>query len=225
MTTGYEPSNNFNLDLGDAATGFPVSVPALSQAVLLGDTHNFSQHVVNEIRVGFNRLNVTFATNTIGTVPSDVGVDQAITRATFTDTSLAPFGLNGVFPEGRIVNTWQAQDNFNWVIGKHTFKSGVNYTYQRSPNTFLPNLNGAFRFANWEAFAANTPNRVRIAAGSPTLDFREHDTFLYAGDDAFVFDRIHHSPLCIYPYLRICHDNACPASEYAPYEAATGSTG
>src|SRR5205807_1075084 len=62
-------------------------------------------------------------------------------------------------------------------------KAGVNYTYQRSPNTFLPNLNGAFRFADWQAFAANTPNRVRIAAGTPTLDFREYDTFLYAGDD------------------------------------------
>ena len=179
----FNRGNNFNLDFGDAAAGFPVSVPALSQAVLLGDTHNFSSHIVNELRVGFNRLNVVFATNTLGTVPSDTGVDQAITRATFTDPSLLPFGLNGAFPEGRIVNTWQAQDNLNWVKGKHTFKAGVNYTYQRSPNTFLPNLNGAFRFANWESFAANTPNRVRIAAGTPTLDFREHDTFLYAGDD------------------------------------------
>ncbi|HEX3153852.1 MAG TPA: carboxypeptidase regulatory-like domain-containing protein [Candidatus Angelobacter sp.] len=179
----FNRGNNFNIDTGDAAAGFPVSVPALSQAVLLGDTHNFSTHVVNELRVGFNRLNVVFATNTIGTVPSDTGVDQAITRATFTDPSLLPFGLNGAFPEGRIVNTWQGQDNLNWVRGKHTFKAGVNYTYQRSPNTFLPNLNGAFRFADWEAFAADTPNRVRIAAGTPTLDFREHDTFLYAGDD------------------------------------------
>ena len=31
------------------------------------------------------------------------------------------------------------------VLGKHTLKAGVNYTYQRSPNVFLPNLNGAFR--------------------------------------------------------------------------------
>jgi hypothetical protein len=179
----FNRGNNFNLDFGDAAAGFPVSVPALSQAILLGDTHNFNTHVVNELRVGFNRLNVVFATNTIGTVPSDTGVDQAISRATFTDPSLLPFGLNGAFPEGRIVNTWQAQDNLNWVKGKHTFKAGANYTYQRSPNTFLPNLNGAFRFADWQAFAADTPNRVRIAAGTPTLDFREHDTFLYAGDD------------------------------------------
>jgi hypothetical protein len=56
----FNRGNNFNLDFGDAAAGFPVSVPALSQAVLLGDTHNFSTHVVNELRVGFNRLNVFF---------------------------------------------------------------------------------------------------------------------------------------------------------------------
>ena len=186
----FNRGNNFNLDFGDAAAGLPVSVPALSQAILVGDTHNFSPHIVNELRVGFNRLNVVFATNTIGTVPSDTNIDQAITRATFTDTSLLSFGLNGVFPEGRIVNTWQGQDNLNWVKGKHTFKAGVNYTYQRSPNTFLPNLNGAFRFADWEAFAANTPNRVRIAAGTPTLDFREHDTFLYAGDDWKVWQNL-----------------------------------
>ncbi len=179
----FNRGNNFNLDLGDGAAGLPVSVPALSQAVLIGDTHNFSPYFVNEARVGFNRLNVTFATNTLGTVPSDSNVDQAITRATFNSPQLLPFGLSGAFPEGRIVNTWQGQDNLNYVVGHHTFKAGVNYTYQRSPNTFLPNLNGAFRFSSWEAFMDNTPNRVRVANGTSTLDFREHDTFLYAGDD------------------------------------------
>ena len=81
------------------------------------------------------------------------------------------------------MNTYQAQDNFNWVAGKHQIKAGVNYTYQRSPNAFLPNINGQFRFADWDAFFANTPNRVRIAQGPSSLDFREHDTFLYLGDD------------------------------------------
>ena len=181
----FNRGNNFNLDLspGDAAAGYPVSVPALSQAILIGDTHNFSSRLVNEARVGFNRLNVDFAGNTIGTAASVSGIDQAVTRATFSDTTLQPFGLNPGFPQGRIVNTWQAQDNLNYVLGKHTFKAGVNYSYARSPSTFLPNLNGAYRFDDWYGFAADTPNRVRIAAGQASLDFREHDTFLYAGDD------------------------------------------
>src|SRR6476469_782131 len=67
----FNRGNNFNLDFGDAAAGYPVSVPALSQAILVGDTHSFTQHIVNDMRIGYNRLNVTFATNTIGTVPSD----------------------------------------------------------------------------------------------------------------------------------------------------------
>ena len=74
-------------------------------------------------------------------------------------------------PQQRIVNTWQAQDNWNWVLGKHQIKAGVNWTYQRSPNIFLPNINGAYRFSNWEAYFANTPNRVRIADRSVLARF------------------------------------------------------
>ena len=61
----------------------------------------------------------------------------------------------------------------------------MNYTFQRSPNIFLPTINGAFRFASTGAsFRRPTaPNRVQLAAGNPSLDFREHDTFLYGGDD------------------------------------------
>jgi hypothetical protein len=203
----FNRGNNFNNDFGDAAAGYPVSVPALSQAILVGWTHNLSSHMVNEARVSFNRLNVDFGTNTIGTVPSAAQVGQAAARVTFrfpsaflpqatadTDINfpnigLLPIGTATNLPQSRIVNTWQAQDNWNLVMGKHTFKAGVNYTFQRSPNVFLPALNGAFRFDSWgdvglgTSFVANQPDRVQIASGDPSLDFREHDTFLYGGDD------------------------------------------
>jgi hypothetical protein len=181
----FNRGNNFNLDFGDAAAGYPVNVPALSQAVLIGWTHNLSAHMVNEARVGFNRLNVDFGGNTLGTVPTADGVDQAVTRVTFNQPGVANMAIGAAtnLPQSRIVNTWQAQDNWNFVMGKHTLKAGVNYTFQRSPNIFLPLIDGSFRFGSWSSFAANTPNRVQIASGSPSLDFREHDTFLYGGDD------------------------------------------
>jgi carboxypeptidase family protein len=203
----FNRGNSFNNDFGDAAAGYPVSVPALSQAILVGWTHNLSSRMVNEARVGFDRLNVDFGTNTIGTVPSAAAVDQAVARVSFRFPSafLAPgtnftsaFFPNDPFlaigtatnlPQSRIVNTWQAQDNWNYVVGKHTFKAGVNYTFQRSPNVFLPAINGAFRFDSWgdlglgSNFVENLPDRVQIASGNPSLDFREHDTFIYGGDD------------------------------------------
>jgi hypothetical protein len=89
--------------------------------------------------------------------------------------------LNTNLPQQRIVNTWQGQDNWNYVMGKHQIKAGVNFTYQRSPNIFLPNINGQFRFADWDAFFANTPDRVRIASGPSSLDFREMTPFSTSG--------------------------------------------
>jgi hypothetical protein len=179
----FNRGNNFNLDecADCGAAGYPVSVPALSQAILVGWTHNLSSRMVNEARVGFDRLNVLFGGNTIGTVPT--GVDAALTRIGFLTPGLLGVGTATNLPQFRIVNTYQAQDNWNYVVGKHTFKAGVNYTYQRNPNGFLPAVNGSFTFLNWDDFAANTPAQVSIAAGSSSFDLREHDLFLYGGDD------------------------------------------
>jgi hypothetical protein len=196
----FNRGNPFNLDLGDAAAGYPVSEPALSQAVLLGDTHSFSTRMVNELRLGFNRLNVDFGGNLFGnTVPVAAQLDQATTRVTFQTPGFLPIGAATNLPQSRIVNTWQVQDNWTYVQGKHAFKAGVNWTYQRSPNMFLPVIDGAYRFGAtaagpnppgtipaetaWGNFMLDSPNRVQIAQGDPSLDFREYDTFLYAGDD------------------------------------------
>src|SRR5579859_5690301 len=179
----FNRGNNFNVS-DNPVTGYGANITALSQAMLVSETHNFSSHMVNETRVGFDRLNVDFGGNNMGNPfePAQGGILGALTNVTIQGGNLG-FGPATNFPQGRIVNTWQAQDNFNYVWGKHAFKSGVNWTYQRSPNTFLPNVNGAYRYGSLTSFINGTPNRIQIAAGNPVLDFREYDTFLYGGDD------------------------------------------
>lgn len=198
ITTRYlfNRNNNFNRassGINLAAAGYVNNVPALSQDFVVGWTHNLSAHMVNELRGSFGRLNVEFGGNTIGTVADIAQLDQAVTNVSFQNTSLLGFGPATAVPQGRIVNTWQLQDNWNYVLGKHSLKAGVNWTYQRSPNIFLPNINGQFRFGpavgsnsisnNLLSFINDTPNRVSIAEGTSDLDFREYDTFLYFGDD------------------------------------------
>ncbi|HEV7522693.1 MAG TPA: TonB-dependent receptor [Candidatus Angelobacter sp.] len=179
----FNRGNNFN-GSDSPVTGYAANVTALSQAVLMSETHNFTSHMVNEVRLGFDRLNVNFGGNNIGNPfePAQGGILNALTNVTIQG-GFAGFGPATNFPQGRLVNTWQAQDNFNYVMGKHSFKSGVNWTYQRSPNTFLPNINGAYRYGSLTSFVNGTPNRIQIAQGNPVLDFREYDTFLYGGDD------------------------------------------
>jgi len=183
----YNRSNFLNNDDGaqGAAAGYPFNEPALAQSALASWTHNFSSRIVNEARVSYGRLNVEFGGNNIGnTVPTVGNLNQALTNVIFNNTQVnLGFGPNVAFPQNRIVNTWQGQDNLNYVVGKHQIKAGVNWTYQRTGNNFLPNLNGQFRFADWDAFFANTPDRVRVGNGPSNLDFREYDTFAYIGDD------------------------------------------
>ena len=66
----------------------------------------------------------------------------------------------------------------------------MNFTYQRSPNKFLPNANGAFTFDDWGTFAANAPYSTSITVGNPNLDFREYDSFYYFGDDWKINNRL-----------------------------------
>ena len=82
-----------------------------------------------------------------------------------------------------MVNTWQAQDNWNYVMGKHTIKAGVNWTHQQSPNIFLPFVNGGYIFNTLSDYVNNLPLVDIITQGNPELGLKENDTFFYVGDD------------------------------------------
>jgi hypothetical protein len=142
--------------------------------------------MANEFRASYGKLDVQFGGNSIGnTVPNTGSIGTAISQIIFNNPARSElsFGPATNSPQGRVVSTYQLQDNFSYFVGRHSLKAGVNFTYQHSPNAFLPNLNGQFRFRNWGTFAQDIPNRIRIASGNPNLDFRERDTFAYIGDD------------------------------------------
>jgi Carboxypeptidase regulatory-like domain len=182
----YSNTNFLNNDPGSggAAAGYPFNVPALSQDYGFSWTRTISNHMANEFRASYGRLNVGFGGNTIGnTVPAPAALTSALTNVTFNDPSLLSFGPATNLPDSRVVNTYQFQDNWTLYKGRHSFKAGVNYTYQRSPNIFLPEINGQYEFSDYGAMGENQPFLIRIADGNPNLDFREHDTFLYAQDD------------------------------------------
>jgi carboxypeptidase family protein len=181
----YNRSTFYNTDaFATAAAGYPANVPALSQAYGFSWVRTLSSRMANEFRASYGRLNVEFGGNSIGnTIPNQADIDKAIARISFNSSSRLGFGPATNAPQGRIVNTYQLQDNWSYFLGRHSLKAGVNFTYQRSPNKFLPVLNGSWRFTNWDSFGSDTPNRVQIASGDPNLDFREKDTFVYFGDD------------------------------------------
>ncbi len=181
----YNKSTSVNTDaFGTGASGYPASVPALSQAWGFSWARTLSTRMSNEFRLSYGRENVEFGGNTLGnTVPNATSISDALTNVVFAASGLLGYGPLTSAPQGRIVNTYQLQDNWAFVVGRHQLKAGVNVTQQRSPNFFLPNVNGQWQFADYGGYASNDPTRIRIASGNPVLPFKETDTFLYVGDD------------------------------------------
>jgi Carboxypeptidase regulatory-like domain len=227
----YGKDNSIN-GSGDIAGGYFYSVPALSQSLLVGWSRPITNNMTNEFRLSYGRLNVEFGGNTFGnTVAPASNLANALSSISLSgDTALfapttctTPPCTQGVtfdsvgppnnVPQARIVNTYQIQDNWSYVRGKHQWKAGVNATYQQSPNVFLPNFNGTYSFSNFttpaggftttnsagnticalpggvtldslSAFACDIPTTINItSATTPELGFKEYDTFLYVGDD------------------------------------------
>ena len=180
----YMFQKEISFDDGDVSGGYPFNIPSLTQTILLDETHTFTSTMVNDFRIGFSRANIDFGTNSLGnTIPSAGQLANALTNVTIQASGFQGWGPATNLPQSRILGTWQGQDNWSWLQGKNQWKAGVNYTYQRTTNIFFPFINGGFTFADWDAVAANTPDGVEVGTGNPVLDFREHDLFLYAGND------------------------------------------
>ncbi len=167
----------------NGAAGYPSNVPSMGQQWGFSWTRNLSSSMFNEARLNFGRLGVQFGGNGIGnTLPQMSNLAGGLGSVTMPSGYLN-WGVPNTYPQGRIVNTYQFQDNWSYLRGRHQLKAGANLTYQRSPNVFLPNYNGTWSFANFNNFIANIPSSIAITLGDPNLDFREHDSFFYFGDD------------------------------------------
>ncbi len=126
------------------------------QLMTLNDSWAISPTMVNEARLGFNRIHITFvadnlfasATSGINSgAPASIGLPQITVSGAFT------FGGIGGFPQGRGDNTYGLSDTLSWIHGNHTVKFGAEYRPVNSDNfSFTP---GTFTFPSVTAFLAD----------------------------------------------------------------------
>ena len=112
--------------------GFGDHRNAHRQVLTLNETHVFSPKLVNEARLGFNRINIAF-TPTFQANPNDYhisdGVNAAIGLPQMTIADLAPLNFGGpsMFPQGRTDTLGIFSDTATYLTGKHTLKFGGEY--------------------------------------------------------------------------------------------------
>jgi hypothetical protein len=191
---------------GRFATGAWVDIPARDQQIALDWTRTFTNQFVNQVRYSFSRAGFGFEG---GSFPNctRLSIFDCPTGITLQGTNAA-FGMQNNLPQGRTINNTQVQDNASLVHGHHTFKIGGEFYKQRSPNTFLPNIDGTYTFSSagsgaggscqtqfpglavysaticsFSRFLANTPTSLALTDGPPKFNFKEYDLAAYFGDD------------------------------------------
>ena len=179
-----------------AVPGFGNRIPRRAQNFMLGDTHVFSSALVNEVRLGFNRVSLAVnQQNQSNNLNKAVGLPVISTNP--RDTGLSQIGVVGFStlgdelnnPQRQAASTYQIVDNLSWSHGRHLIKVGGEYRHQRQ-NTFADVLSrGLIQFTGFTGNALaemlqDVPSYSTVARldnpqhlRTNTVAFYGHDTF------------------------------------------------
>jgi len=154
---------------GNNLPGYGDSRHGVRQVLTINDTHTISPTLVNEARLGFNRIHIIFAAeNTLNAADYGInsGVNAPIGLPQITVTGAFAFGGINNFPQGRGDTTMIGGDTVSWVRGNHTIRFGGEYrqtianSYTQTPGTFaFPSIN-TFILDQANAFTTNSSNRA-----------------------------------------------------------------
>jgi hypothetical protein len=154
---------------GNTIAGFGDHRTAHRQIGTINEVHIFSPNVVNEARVGFNRIAINFS-DSFNAVSSDYGIPNGVTAAiglpqmTVTDLGLNFGGPSG-FPQGRFVTTGVFSDTLNYLKGKHSIKTGGEF--RRFQGNNFNNTAGTVQFSTTANFIAGLSNAYTANSVNP----------------------------------------------------------
>jgi len=139
---------------GNTIPGFGDHRGAHRQIGTINEIHVFSPALVNEARVGFSRIAISFVPNTAEN-PLDFGIQNGVTyNQALPQISVQDIGLNfggpSGFPQGRFDTTGILSDTLSWTRGKHVVRTGGEY--RRFINDNFSQTAGTITFSNTANF-------------------------------------------------------------------------
>lgn len=180
---------------GTASTlAFPESIIQNNRFVSISHTHEISKRQLNVFRFGFSRFISSFA-------PTDI-VNLADINATRPNSSTVPgvyqvtvtgafsFGTGVNDERGTVSNSFDVNDTWSIVLGKHSLKVGGGATrYQLNRfNRFA--IRGSLGFTNFKNFLLGTIGTLQAASGDPQRYFRATDFDAFFQDDYKVLSNL-----------------------------------
>lgn len=195
---------NENLDQTEPVSFFGGNLPGFGETdgetfkfLTLSWSHVFNDHMVNELRGGYNRLNYAAVFPSPAVSPSSAGF--SITPQDLSGAGVPYIDVNGLFqlgfspygPQPRIDQVYQGTDNFQIVEGRHTLKFGFDMRRWQSHNPNLSYNSGAFYFNTYGAYSTGVPG-ADFLLGVPAYytqasggleELRTQEYYSYAQDE------------------------------------------
>jgi outer membrane receptor protein involved in Fe transport len=153
---------------GNTLPGFGDTRESKRQIATVSLDQTLSSSMVNEARVGFNRIHITFSPNDKRN-PVAFGIQDGNNfNAGLPQISINGTGINlggpGGFPQGRGDTTAVFSDTLSYIRGKHSFKFGGEF--RRFYNNNFNGDTGTLTFNSVTDFAAGLANAFAISPGN-----------------------------------------------------------
>src|SRR6266446_5296854 len=171
----------------DTIPGFGDTRSGFRQLLTVSEDHTFSASLANTVRIGFNRIHLTFLPNALLdpakfniTLPAGSPVATGLPDIQVAGTLF--FGGPNGEPQGRGDTTAVLNDTLSWLKGRHSFAFGGEI--RRAYNNNIAENIGTFAFTSFPNFLADKANSftVQLGAGNdkilqPSYDGFAQDTF------------------------------------------------
>jgi hypothetical protein len=166
----------------DTIPGFGDTRNGLRQLLTISEDHTFSASLANTVRIGFNRIHLTFLPNALlDPTKFNISLPAGSPAATgLPDVQVAGtlfFGGPNGEPQGRGDTTGVLNDTLSWLKGRHTFAFGGEI--RRAYNNNIAENVGTFAFTSFANFLADKANSfsVQLGAGNDKILQPSYDGF------------------------------------------------
>ncbi len=174
---------------GNTLPGWGDTRQSRRQIMTLNEDHIFSPSMANTIRLGYNRIHITFQPNRLlnsATFGINNGINAPIGLAQIDVGGFAlDFGGPSGFPQGRGDTTAVLSDTFSYLHGRHSWTMGGEI--RRAYNNNFSQDTSIFRFADVPSFIADSATSFTYVGTSA-------NRILYPSWGAFVEDNFKWKP-------------------------------
>ncbi len=167
-----------------------------TEAYNFTDNQVFGSRVVNQVRAQWSRYQPSFQTqNPLDPVvlityhdPESLS-SKTLVAGNSTASKFSSGGSTIFFPESRDETRWQLQDSLTFILGRHTFKTGLDFQNIVSKDFGLGDATGTFSFNSVSNYTSNVVTTYAQNFGT-SQDVKNRYTGVFFNDQMQVASRV-----------------------------------